>query len=342
MPQRYYFTTRELVTMAILSALGGVLSTYIGYLGNLINRTLGIPFGAGQFMAGLHVFWMILAYAIIGKPGTGTSTGILKGMVEFFAGSTHGIPIVLVSLIEGIFVDLTLTAFKKPSATSYCLAGALASMSNVLIFQILYFSGVPMLYLLLIASIAALSGVIFAGYFGRGTLQVLTLSHVVKIKHDNPTMSKFNLQSIFAVSCIAILAGGAAVYYTQIYKPFINPLSCQITGDVEQPFLYHPSDFADTQVTVIAELKGSYTYVPPKNYTGVPLPIILTKTEPETNSHTVSVIASDGYEATFNLTKVMHDDKLILIQEDGSLRLVAANYDGSYWVKQVCEIRVEP
>jgi len=328
--------------MAILSALGGVLSTYVGYLGNLINRTLMVPFGAGQFMAGLHIFWMILAYAIIEKPGTGTSTGILKGMVEFFMGSTHGIPIVLVSLVEGIFVDLTLFVFKKPSVASYCLAGALASMSNVFVFQILYFSGVPIPYLLLIASTAALSGVIFAGYFGQGTVQTLALSHIIKSKHDSQPIPKFDLQSIFTLSCIVILAGGAAVYYTQIYKPFVNPLSCQITGEVEQPFTYYPSDFTNKQVTIVAELKGSYTYIPPKNYTGVSLHVILAKAEPKTDVYTVSVIASDGYKAVFNLTQVMQDDKLILIQEDGSLRLVAANYDGSYWVKQACEINVEP
>ena len=39
-------TTRDIVTIAILSSLGGALSTFIGYLGNLINLSLGVPFGA--------------------------------------------------------------------------------------------------------------------------------------------------------------------------------------------------------------------------------------------------------------------------------------------------------
>jgi len=36
-------STRDIVTIAILSALGGALSTFVGYLGNLINLTLGVP-----------------------------------------------------------------------------------------------------------------------------------------------------------------------------------------------------------------------------------------------------------------------------------------------------------
>jgi len=342
MSQKHYFTTRELITVAILSALGGVLSTYIGYLANLINRIFIVPFGAGQFLAGLHVFWMILAYAITGRPGTGTLAGILKGMVEFLSGSTHGVPIILVSSIEGIIVDLSINVFRKPSTAAFCFAGAVASMSNVLVFQILYFSGVPATYLLLIASVAALSGAIFAGYFGKGTYQVLTMSHIVKTRSNSLPPPKLGLQKIFASSCIILLAGGAAVYYTTIYRPFTDPLTCQITGEVEQAFTYRPPDFSEAQVTIIAELKGEYTYVPPRNYTGTPLTAILAEALPKESAHTVTVIASDGYQAAFNLTQAMDDNELILVAEEGHLRLAAARYEGPYWIRHVCEIRVEP
>ncbi|MFW9986407.1 MAG: ECF transporter S component, partial [Candidatus Odinarchaeota archaeon] len=63
----YYFTTRDLVTIAVLSALGGALSTFVGYLGLLLNTAIGTPFGAGQFLSGLHVFWIILAAGLIRK-----------------------------------------------------------------------------------------------------------------------------------------------------------------------------------------------------------------------------------------------------------------------------------
>jgi energy-coupling factor transport system substrate-specific component len=341
MRQGFYFSTRDLVTIAILSALGGVLSTYIGYLGNLVNTTLGVPFGAGQMMAGLHVFWMVVAYAIVDKFGTGSLVGLLKGTVELFAGSTHGLPIVFVSLIEGLLIDLTLTAFRKKSVPVYCLAGALSSMSNVFTFQILYFSSVPIAYILLIASMAALSGAVFAGYFGIGSYSILVQSNIVKSPDKPPSVRRMSIQKVVTILFVIAFVAGGAIYYTVVFKPFVNPETCELVGDVENSYTYRPQDFAAYSVTIRAELKGEYTYVPPKNYTGVPLPDILDKAQPAPGAETVRVIARDGYQAVFNLTRVLADERLILIVEDGYLRLVAADYEGAYWVEQVSEIRVE-
>jgi len=60
---------RQLVLVALLAAVGGVLSTYIGYLGNLTNRLFGVPFGAGQLIAGLHVLWLLLARILTSRFG---------------------------------------------------------------------------------------------------------------------------------------------------------------------------------------------------------------------------------------------------------------------------------
>ena len=98
--------TREIATIAVLSSLGGALSTFVGYLGNIINMSLGIPFGAGQFLAGLHVFWLVLIRALVPRNTAGTFGGLLKGLIELFTGGTHGIVIVLVSLIQGMLIDV--------------------------------------------------------------------------------------------------------------------------------------------------------------------------------------------------------------------------------------------
>ncbi len=67
------------------------MSTYVGYLGNLINQIFGVPFGAGQFASGLHVFWFILAAGLIRRPGGPLPPqAFLKGIIELFTGSTHG------------------------------------------------------------------------------------------------------------------------------------------------------------------------------------------------------------------------------------------------------------
>jgi amino acid permease len=63
--KEYYFSNRDLLVIAILSGIGGVMSTYVGYLGNLVNRLFGVPYGAGQFVSGLHVFWFTLVALLV-------------------------------------------------------------------------------------------------------------------------------------------------------------------------------------------------------------------------------------------------------------------------------------
>jgi ABC-type thiamin/hydroxymethylpyrimidine transport system permease subunit len=155
--RKYYLSNRDLLIIAILSGIGGVMSTYVGYLGNFLNRLFGVPFGAGQFLSGLHIFWIILAAGLVRLPGAATAAGLLKGVIELFTGSTHGVAIVFVSLAQGLFVDLVLLLLRRHSLPVYALAGGMGSASNVLVFQALYFSGAPLSYILFIAGLSFFS-----------------------------------------------------------------------------------------------------------------------------------------------------------------------------------------
>ena len=149
------------------------MSTYVGYLGNFLNRLFGVPFGAGQFLSGLHIFWIILAAGLVRLPGAATAAGLLKGVIELFTGSTHGVAIVFVSLAQGLFVDLVLLLLRRHSLPVYALAGGMGSASNVLVFQALYFSGAPLSYILFIAGLSFFSGILFGGGFGHGVLEIV-------------------------------------------------------------------------------------------------------------------------------------------------------------------------
>ncbi len=178
--------THDIVMIAVLASLGGALSTFVGYLGNLINLALGVPFGAGQFMAGIHVFWLVLIRALVSKNGNGalgilagSIGGLLKGFVELFTGGTHGILIVLISLTQGVLIDITSmigTDYHSGGVSTrliWWIGAGIASASNVIIFQILYFSGVPLLYIAIITILSFCSGIIFAGFFAWETVDFL-------------------------------------------------------------------------------------------------------------------------------------------------------------------------
>ena len=353
MSQNLFLSTRDIVTIAILASLGGALSTFVGYLGNLINLALGVPFGAGQFMAGLHVFWLVLIRAIVPKHGVGTAGGLLKGIVELFTGSAHGIIIVIVSLVQGFVIDLGAAGAgnnENPVASVrviWWLGAGIASAINVLVFQAFYFSGAPIVYITVITVLAFCSGIIFAGYFAWETLEFLNDAGIIPsfqsikptIQSRAPrTVASRNLPAIIFVSFLVV---GSLYYTSNIAQVFANPNTCEVTGLVDHPYSFTLNDFSDEMVTIEAELIGAYTHLPPVNYTGPLLSTILQRAQLQPEASELKIIARDGYSVVFDdIESIMTDTHLILTMNSDGFWLIAGNYDGSMWVRQVIVLQV--
>ena len=346
--------TRQIVMIAILSALGGSLSTFVGYLGNLINLTLGVPFGAGQFMAGLHVFWIVLMRVLVPKNGVGTTGGLLKGTVEMFTGSTHGIVVVIVSLVQGAIIDVTGMIARNNqdlngnSRVIWWLGAGISSASNVIVFQLFYFAGAPDIYILVISLLAFCSGVIFAGFFAWETLEFLNDAGVIQdrfpsMRSELPEKGKKSVlhrRNVPAVALILFMIVGVT-YYVGFVRPLIaDPHSCDVVGLVESPYTFNIETYSGVNTTIEAELIGSYIHLPPANYTGILLSTILQQAEPLPEATGLRVMARDGYQVEFDLDDVMTDDRLLLTSNSDGLWLIAAEYDGSLWVRQVVTLQV--
>jgi len=331
---------RDLVLIALLAAVGGVLSTYIGYLGNLVNRLFGVPFGAGQLIAGLHVLWPLLARLLIGRFGSGTLTGVLKGVVELFSGGTHGVVILVVSLVEGLLIDSGLGISRHRSLALTMLTGAVASASNVFVFQSIYFSGVSVTFILVMAGLSCVSGALLGGYLAWDIEDLLMRSRI--IRREQPAARRAPGWHRHAVTLVAVLGllGGGVAYYIHVFDPFADASSARIEGNVASPYTFRFDAWEGEESVTHTELRGSTTYVPPRDYYGVPLAAILRTAEPAPNATVVRVIASDGYEASFSLDEAWsHGDILLVLEEEG-LRLVAAGYDGATWVRRVRRVVV--
>ncbi len=346
--------TQQIVIIAILSALGGSLSTFIGYLGNLVNLALGVPFGAGQFMAGLHVFWLVLIRVLVPKNGVGTMGGLLKGLVEMFTGSTHGIVIVIVSLVQGIVIDIAgvITRNRNDSKSNarvvWWLCAGVSSASNVIVFQLFYFAGAPDIYILVISLLSFCSGVIFAGFFAWETLEFLNDTGVIQDRFpsirtkpsETGKKSEFYRRNIPAIALILFMVIGVT-YYVGFVRPIIaDPYSCSVVGLVENPYTFNIESYSGITITIEAELIGAYTHLPPANYTGVLLNNIIQQADPLPEATSLRVMARDGYQVTFDLNDVMIDNRLLLTNNDDGLWLIAAEYDGSLWVRQVITLQI--
>lgn len=351
--RKYYLGNRELLIIAILSGIGGVMSTYIGYLGNLLNRLFGVPFGAGQFVSGLHVFWFILVAGLVRKPGAATAAGLLKGIIELLTGSTHGVAIILVSLTQGLLVDAVLLIMRRHNLLSYALAGGVAAASNVFVFQLLYFSHAPIAYILFIGLLAFVSGVLLAGSLGHSVLEIILQARPLRssiaeeemaaatVSTGTRAKTRTSVRIAITGVLMALLALGAVYYYAFIYElPWTGP-RCLVEGKVANPLSFQLSYFKQHETTITAELIGQFTHIPPQEYTGIPVKTIIAEAGPLQGAQKLRVIATDGYEVEFDLEKVLNDDQMVLIQEDDMLRLIAGNYEGGYWVKLVNRMVVE-
>jgi ABC-type thiamin/hydroxymethylpyrimidine transport system permease subunit len=333
--RRTHFTTRDLLMMAALAALGGVVSTYVNAVGDFFQSILGFA-GTTQWAAGLHVLWLTLAVGLTGKPGAGTITGLLKGGVELLTGNTHGLLVVLVDVVAGLLVDLGFLPFRrKDSLAAYCVAGGLASASNVFVFQL--FASIPedtLAYwaMLLVAGVAFLSGVLFAGVLSWVLLNALRRAGVVK---DTPPVPMGRRAYPIFLIVVALLTVALAVYLLGALR---GPAMVHIGGAVDAPYEY-PTEHGEL-AGVTAE--GTLREVTAQ-YHGVPVRDLLARAQPRPGASLVLVRATDGYAFFLGMDEVRDNDALLLSPQgegdEASYNLVGA-MNSKAWVRSVEELVV--
>ncbi len=331
--RRYYFTTRDLLLMAALAALGGVSGTAINAIGDALQATLGIS-GSLQWAAGLHVLWLVLAVGLTGKGGAGTITGLLKGAVEFLSGNTHGVLILLIDLVAGLLVDVAVFPFRyKDRLLPLTLAGGLATASNVFVFQL--FAAAPedvVRFIWLIAGIALVSGVVLAGGLGYALLQALRRAGVVR---DQPVAPLGHRAYPLFLGTMALLAVGAGFYLSAALK---GPPTVRIVGNVAAPYEYMATDVRFSPQTYQLQINNMT-----RQFTGVPLREIIAVAQPDDTVGAALVSATDGYSFFITRDEIEQSDTLILAHRGAGDDLsyeVAGAENSKAWVRNVQEIRL--
>ncbi len=332
---RYYFSTRDLLMMAALAALGGVTGTYISAAGRVVQSLVG---GAGtmQWAAGLHVLWLTLAVSLTGKQGAGTVTGLLKGAVELLTGNPHGLLVVLVDIVAGLLVDLGFLPFRdKDRWPGYLLAGGLASASNVFVFQL--FASLPadiLSYgaLLLAGLMATLSGVVFAGFLAYLLQGALRSAGVIK---DRPPQPMGRRAYPIFIACAILLSGAFTLHLRQALS---SPAAIPINGAVVAPYEF-PTMHGDLP-TITAEVNQQGATV---RYTGVPLRELVQAAQPHAGAGLVLIEATDGYAFFVGMDEIMTNASLLLASQ-GSGDSVSYNIVGAEsskaWVRGVSRLTV--
>jgi ABC-type thiamin/hydroxymethylpyrimidine transport system permease subunit len=164
---------RSFSVLIVLSALGGLTSVPVGYVGSFFSALALFPLAVPQLLAGLHVFWLVLAALLVRTRGSATSAGALKGLIEAAFFSHLGIFAFVVSLLEGAVVDLVFALMKKDSMVAVYLAGGFSSASNLLVVQFFLAPQFSSAIYGLGYGAAFVSGLFLGGYLAAKVFRVL-------------------------------------------------------------------------------------------------------------------------------------------------------------------------
>ncbi|HHX44658.1 MAG TPA: hypothetical protein GX714_11840 [Chloroflexi bacterium] len=333
----YYFTTRDLLIMAVLAGLGGVASTAINALGDVMQAVLGFA-GTTQWAAGLHVTFLLLAVGLTRKDGAGTVTGCLKGGVELLSGNTHGVIVLLVDVAAGLLVDWVFFLIRdqgRASRWGHALAGGVAAASNVFVFQL--FASAPedvLAFVWGIAAVAFVSGAVLGGLLSHALLIVLHRNGLVRA--TSPARVN-RAGTALALGVLAAAAIGGGVF---LRSSLAGPPVVAITGACAVPYEYEAATTEAEITTLELELQGMKRRV-----TGVRLRDIISAAGPDAAAQSVLVSANDGYAFFITMREVAENDNLVLAHRGEGKETsydVAGAENPKAWVRNVVELRLVP
>lgn len=166
------FNSRQLSLIVVFSALGAIASVPIGHLGNHLKTIPLLPLGTGQILAGLHLIMIVMTALYVKKPGTAAMTGAVKGLIEAFLFSYHGLPVIVMSAFQGAIIDLVLYVMGY-GITAIILGCGLSAASNVVFIHFFLGKQFPLSVYVLMYVLSFISGAVLGGYSGERLYQMV-------------------------------------------------------------------------------------------------------------------------------------------------------------------------
>lgn len=132
------YTTQNLVIVAVLAAIAGVINTGVGNIWYLANTSLG-PLG-GALIQGMFMWAYILAVFIVRKPGVALAFGLIEAATEVLLGNAAGIGTLGWGISQGLAIEavLMICSYKRFGLMTALMAGVAASQFGTIWSSIFY------------------------------------------------------------------------------------------------------------------------------------------------------------------------------------------------------------
>ncbi len=121
------YTTRDLLLIAVIGVISGVVNTGTGIVWNAVNAAGG-PL-AGAALQGAFMWAYLLAFFLIRKPGSMLAVGLIETAIEGFLGNPSGLATLGWGLTQGLGAEIVMAIayYGDFDWLAFGLAGAAAS-----------------------------------------------------------------------------------------------------------------------------------------------------------------------------------------------------------------------
>lgn len=120
--------TKEIVTVAMVGAVIGVLFTLMDFAYMPLSAALGVVFMEITF--GFYMLSPFVPMYIVRKPGAAVFGALVAALVNILLGSPYGIQLILANLLEGIAVEIGFAVVTKyeGSFANFVVSGILGAI----------------------------------------------------------------------------------------------------------------------------------------------------------------------------------------------------------------------
>lgn len=160
----FNYSTSDLVIMAVLGALAGVINTWMGNVWYAAN-TISPIYGAA--LQGTFMWAYLLAYFLVRKSGSMLVIGLIEASVEALLGNQAGLSTLGWGITQGLGAEIVMAFcnYSKFGWLVFALAGAGASQAGTIWSFVLY-GWTSLQDYLIAAPINMVSGMVFSGSLG--------------------------------------------------------------------------------------------------------------------------------------------------------------------------------
>ncbi|QEN06578.1 hypothetical protein EXM22_00705 [Oceanispirochaeta crateris] len=175
------YSTQNLVIVAVLAAIAGVINTGVGNIWYLANTSLG-PLG-GALIQGMFMWAYILAVFIVRKPGIALMFGLIEASTEVLLGNAAGIGTLGWGISQGLAIEAVLicVSYSRFGLITDIMAGAAASQFGTL-WSSVFFGWDPAYSrdVWMSVPVNTISGAIFSGVLGYALASRLAKTGLIR------------------------------------------------------------------------------------------------------------------------------------------------------------------